>query len=157
MTSVERVMAYTKLDSEPGYKVERLPPEHWPREGSITFQDVSMTYYPGGPQVLKKINLNITGGAKIGVVGRTGAGKSSFVAAFLRMPDPDGDVLVDGVRIREINLRESRKSIFGSWSKPSPFQWIAEEESRPYRTIPRRRFMASFRGCSTEGFCGESG
>ena len=59
MTSVERVMTYTKLDSEPGYKVQRLSPEHWPHKGNITFQDVSLTYYPGGPQVLKKINLSI--------------------------------------------------------------------------------------------------
>ena len=111
MTSVERVMTYTKLDSEPGYKVQRLPPEHWPHEGDITFQDVSLTYYPGGPQVLKKINLNIRGGAKIGIVGRTGAGKSSFVAALMRMPDADGDIMVDGFRIQEINLREARRSI----------------------------------------------
>jgi len=111
MTSVERVMTYTKLESEPGYKVEQLPPESWPREGNITFQDVSLTYYPGGPQVLKKINLNIHGGAKIGVAGRTGAGKSSFVAALMRMPDGDGDIMVDGVRIKEINLPEARRCI----------------------------------------------
>ncbi|XP_020607729.1 multidrug resistance-associated protein 4-like, partial [Orbicella faveolata] len=91
MTSVERVMTYTKLDSEPGYKVHRLPPNQWPHAGNITFQDVSLTYYPGGPRVLKRINLNIKGGTKIGVVGRTGAGKSSFVAALMRMPDADGD------------------------------------------------------------------
>jgi len=111
MTSVERVMTYTKLDSEPGYKVERLPPENWPREGNVTFQDVSLTYYPGGPQVLKKINLKIKGGEKIGVAGRTGAGKSSFVTALLRMPDADGDIMVDGIRIKEINLPEARKCI----------------------------------------------
>ena len=68
MTSVKRVMAYTKLDPEPGYKVHSLPLEHWPHEGSITFQDVSLTYYPGGPQVLKRINLNIRGGTKIAVL-----------------------------------------------------------------------------------------
>ena len=111
MTSVERVMTYTKLDSEPGYKVERLPPENWPREGNVTFQDVSLTYYPGGPQVLKKINLKIKGGEKIGVAGRTGAGKSSFVTALLRMPDADGDIMVDSIRIKEINLPEARKCI----------------------------------------------
>ena len=111
MTSVERVMTYTKLDSEPGYKVERLIPEHWPIEGTITFQDVSMTHYPGGPQVLKTINLNIKGGAKIGVAGRTGAGKSSFVAALLRMPDADGDIIIDNVPIKEINLQEARRYI----------------------------------------------
>ena len=110
MTSVERVMTYTKLGPEPGYKVEQLSPEHWPHEGNITFHDVSMTYYPEGPQVLKKINLEIQGGAKIGVVGRTGAGKSSFVAALMRMPDGDGDIMV-GVQIKEINLREARRCV----------------------------------------------
>ena len=111
MTSVERVMTYTKLDPEPGYKVDKRPPEHWPSEGNITFQDVSLTYYPGGPQVLKKINLNIRGGAKIGVAGRTGAGKSSFVAALLRMPDADGEIMVDGVNITKINLQQARRCI----------------------------------------------
>ena len=111
MTSVERVMTYTKLHSEPGYKVERLPPEHWPRVGSIVFQDVSLTYYPGGPRVLKKINLNFEGGAKIGVAGRTGAGKSSFVAALMRMPDADGEIMIDDIPIKEINLKEARRCI----------------------------------------------
>ena len=101
-------MTYTKLDSEHGYKVKRLPPEKWPHKGNITFQDVSLTYYPGGPQVLKEINLNINSGVKIGVIGRTGAGKSSLVAALIRMPDADGDILIDNVGIKDINLRESR-------------------------------------------------
>ena len=111
MTSVERVMTYTKLDSEPGYNVHRLPPDQWPHAGNVTFQDVSLTYYPGGPQVLKNINLNIKGGTKIGVAGRTGAGKSSFVAALMRMPDADGDILVDDIPIKQINLQEARRCI----------------------------------------------
>ena len=111
MTSAERVMTYTKLESEPGYKVERIPPENWPSEGNINFRDVSLIYYPGGPQVLKRINVNIKGGAKIGVAGRTGAGKSSFVAALLRMPDADGDIIVDDVPIHGINLQEARRCI----------------------------------------------
>ena len=111
MTSVERVITYTKLESEPGYKVQRLPPHDWPHEGNITFQDVSLMYYPGGPQVLKKINLRIKGGTKIGVTGRTGAGKSSFVAALMRMPDADGDILVDDIPIKQINLQEARRCI----------------------------------------------
>ena len=111
MTSVERVMTYTKLESEPGYNVERLPPEHWPHKGNITFQDVSLTYYPGGPQVLNKITLSIEGGAKIGVAGRTGAGKSSLVAAVMRMPDADGEIILDGVGMKDINLREARRCI----------------------------------------------
>ena len=111
MTSVERVMTYTNLDSEPGYKVHRLPPEHWPQKGNITFHDVSLIYYPGGPQALKKINLNIKGATKIGVAGRTGAGKSSFVAALMRMPDADGDITIDDIPIKQINLQEARRCI----------------------------------------------
>ena len=111
MTSVERVMTYTKLDSEPGYRVERLPPEFWPGEGKITFEDVSLTYYPGGPQVLKKMNLNIKAGTKIGIAGRTGAGKSSFVAALLRMPDAVGDITIDDVPIKDIRLQIARRCI----------------------------------------------
>ena len=110
MISVERVMTYTKLETEPGYK-ERCSSDDWPREGNITFQNVSLTYSPGGPQVLKKINLDIHGGTKIGVAGRTGAGKSSFVAALMRMPDTDGDITVDEVPVKEINLREARRCI----------------------------------------------
>ena len=111
MTSVERVMTYTKLDAEPGYQVERRPPEHWPRGGNITFQSVSMTYYPGGPQVLKDINIEIKGGLNIGVAGRTGAGKSSFVAVLLRMPDAGGDLIIDDFQIKKINLPDARRCV----------------------------------------------
>ena len=111
MTSVERVMTYTKLDREPGYEEERTPPKDWPRRGSIVLRDVSLTYYPGGPQVLKNINLSIKGGAKIGVAGRTGAGKSSFVAALMRMPDADGEIIIDDVPVKEIGLQQARRGI----------------------------------------------
>ena len=111
MTSVERVMTYTKLDHEPGYKVSELPPEQWPFKGDITFQDLSMTYYPGGPQVLRKLNLHIKGGTNVGVTGRTGAGKSSLVAALLRMPDAQGAIMIDGIPIKDINLQVARRCI----------------------------------------------
>ena len=111
MTSAERVISYTEIDPEPGYRVERPPPGYWPPEGNIIFKEVSLTYYPGGPEVLKKINLNVKGGTKIGVTGRTGAGKSSFVAALMRMPEASGDIIVDGVRINEISLGEFQRSI----------------------------------------------
>ena len=111
MTSVERVMTYTKLDREPGYEEERTSLEDWPQRGSIVLRNVSLTHYPGGPQVLKNINLSIKGGAKIGVAGRTGAGKSSFVAALMRMPDADGEIIIDHVPVKEIGLQQARRGI----------------------------------------------
>ena len=121
MTSVERAMTYTELESEPGYNVQRNPLELWPHEGNIAFKDVSLTYYPGGPQSLKDITLNINGGAKVGIAGRAGAGKSSFVAALMRMPEADGDILIDNVCIRDINLQESRRAITILGQNPALF------------------------------------
>ena len=121
MTSVERAMTYTELESEPGYNVQRNPLELWPHEGNIAFKDVSLTYYPGGPQSLKDITLNINGGAKVGIAGRTGAGKSSFVAALMRMPEADGDILIDNVCVRDINLQESRRAITILGQNPALF------------------------------------
>lgn len=121
MTSVERAMTYTELESEPGYNVQRNPLELWPHEGNIAFKDVSLTYYPGGPQSLKDITLNINGGAKVGIAGRTGAGKSSFVAALMRMPEADGDILIDNVCIRDINIQESRRAITILGQNPALF------------------------------------
>ena len=111
MTSVERVITYTKLESEPGYKTKTLPITYWPCDGQVTFRNVTLSYYEHGPQVLRDLNFSIHGKSRVGVVGRTGAGKSSLVAAFLRMPDAQGDVIIDGVKIADINLKESRRCI----------------------------------------------
>lgn len=92
MTSVERVMAYTKIDSELGYSTPSLPPGSWPSKGRLELQNLSLVYFDGGPLILKNINVCISSKEKVGVVGRTGAGKSSLVSALFRMPDPLGKV-----------------------------------------------------------------
>ena len=80
MTSVERVLSYTNLKSEPGYSLEKKPPTDWPSEGRIEVKDVSLVYYKGGPAVLRDLNLSFALGEKIGIAGRTGAGQyESFV------------------------------------------------------------------------------
>ena len=121
MTSVERVMTYTEIESESGYHIEAKTPEHWPRDASIAFNDVSLRYYPGGPQVLKNLNVNIEGKAHIGVAGRTGAGKSSLTAALLRMPEAMGVITIDGVNLATINLHDSRRCISVLGQNPGLF------------------------------------
>ena len=127
MTSVERVMKYTKLDHEPGYKMKKLPPEHWPSKGDITLQDLSMTYYPGGPQVLRNVNLHIKGGTNVGVTGRTGAGKSSLVAALLRMPEAQGALMIDDIVVKDINLQVSRRCVSVLGQRPVLFSGSLRE------------------------------
>ncbi|KAK2574259.1 ATP-binding cassette sub-family C member 4 [Acropora cervicornis] len=111
MTSVQRVMAYTSLDPEPGYKIKALPPINWPHNGHVSFRNVVMRYYPGGPQVLKNLCFEISGKTRVGIVGRTGDGKSSLVAAILRMPESEGNIIIDDVPIKDIQLQETRRCI----------------------------------------------
>ena len=93
MTSVERVFTYTEIDPEPGYNNETLPPEDWPTVGTLTLHDLSLAYLKGAPATLNSINVSVDAKAKVGVVGRTGAGKSSLAAALFRMPEPKGKVI----------------------------------------------------------------
>ena len=92
MTSVERVISYTEIEPEPGYNAEALPPEVWPTAGALTLHDLSLAYLKGAPTTLNGISVCIAAKEKVGVVGRTGAGKSSLVAALFRMPEPEGSV-----------------------------------------------------------------
>ena len=111
MTSVERVLEYTRLGSEPGYTIKTLPPKHWPCDGHVSFKNVYMRYYPGGPVVLKNLTFEIQPRNKLGIVGRTGDGKSSIISALLRMPEAEGEIFIDGVCITDVQIQESRKCI----------------------------------------------
>ena len=82
MTSVERVISYTDLDSEPGYNLQKKPPRDWPAEGRIELKDVSLVYYRGGPTVLRDLNLSFAPAEKIGIAGRTGAGRYKHCVSF---------------------------------------------------------------------------
>ena len=103
MTSVERVFTYTEIDPEPGYNTEALPPEAWPTAGALTLHDLSLAYLKGAPATLNNISVCIAAKEKVGVAGRTGAGKSSLVAAFFRMPEPEGSVRIFFLPYKLIN------------------------------------------------------
>ena len=111
MTSVERVITYTQIEQEPGYDNYQQPPKNWPQHGQVRINNLGLVYYQGGPKTLKDITFNIDSQEKIGIVGRTGAGKSSLVAALSRMPQPTGDVIIDDVNIGDINIQSSRRAM----------------------------------------------
>ena len=111
MTAVERVVNYTKLDPEPGYGTSTAPPESWPQEGTLQFKNMSLAYAEDGPRVLKDITLSVGDKEKVGIVGRTGAGKSSVASALFRMPEPEGNIFVGGLDVATLGLQASRRAI----------------------------------------------
>ncbi|CAK9310098.1 unnamed protein product [Citrullus colocynthis] len=114
MVSVERIKQFTIIPSEAAWRVkDTLPPPYWPTHGDVHLQDLLVRYRPNTPLVLKGITLSIHGGEKIGVVGRTGSGKSTLVQVFFRLVEPSGGkIIVDGIDIGTLGLHDLR-SRFG--------------------------------------------
>lgn len=114
MNSAERLNSYaTNLPVEAPYIItENTPPPNWPSEGSITFEHASLAYRPGLPLVLKDLNFTINSIEKIGICGRTGAGKSSIMTALYRLSELDsGKIEIDGIDISKLGLKDLRSKL----------------------------------------------
>uniref|UniRef100_A0A8C9WP25 Multidrug resistance-associated protein 4 n=1 Tax=Scleropages formosus TaxID=113540 RepID=A0A8C9WP25_SCLFO len=102
---------YTELESEAPWETEKKPPPDWPRHGNITFDQVNFAYNSDGPVVLKSMNAVFRSKEKVGIVGRTGAGKSSLISALFRLAEPEGTILIDGMKTSEIGLHDLRQKM----------------------------------------------
>ncbi|KAJ3620166.1 hypothetical protein MTP99_004150 [Tenebrio molitor] len=110
MKSVERVVEYADVTPEED-KWTCTPHESWPKHGGITFSAVSMRHSAHNPLVLQDLNLTIRAGEKIGIVGRTGAGKSSIISTLFRLYNFEGTISIDGVDIKTVPLHALRSKI----------------------------------------------
>ncbi|GAB5566426.1 ATP-binding cassette sub-family C member 4 isoform X2 [Prionailurus iriomotensis] len=111
MISVERVIEYTDLEKEAPWEYQNHPPPTWPQEGMIVFDNVNFTYSLDGPLVLKHVTALIKPREKVGIVGRTGAGKSSLISALFRLSEPEGKIWIDKILTTEIGLHDLRKKM----------------------------------------------
>ena len=112
MTSVERILEYTTIESEEGRGDTKQPVrEKWPDNGSIAFKNVSLRYSDVQPYVLKSLNFVINSKEKVGIVGRTGAGKTSLISALFQLTETDGEILIDGVDTKSIHLHTLRSNL----------------------------------------------
>ncbi|KAI5949274.1 YCF1 [Candida jiufengensis] len=113
IVAVERCLEYSTLKSEaPEIIPNHRPPTNWPQQGEIKFQNYSTKYRPELDLVLKNINLEIKPKEKIGIVGRTGAGKSSITLAIFRIIEAfKGDINIDGIQTNTIGLFDLRHKL----------------------------------------------
>lgn len=113
MNSVERLQEYERVDQEPPAKIPETKPEAtWPTAGELDVREVSLRYAPNLPRVIKNVSFHVQPGSKIGIVGRTGAGKSTIITAFFRFLDLDlGQITIDGVDISKIGLTDLRQAL----------------------------------------------
>nr|ALU63334.1 multidrug resistance-associated protein 4 isoform X1 [Oryzias melastigma] len=111
MTSVERVVEYTELQSEAPWEMQKRPPPDWPSKGLVTFDQVSFSYSDDGQPVLHNLKATFRPQEKVGIVGRTGAGKSSLVSALFRLAEPQGKIYIDNVVTSEIGLHDLRQKM----------------------------------------------
>ncbi|KAG5881447.1 hypothetical protein JTB14_037665 [Gonioctena quinquepunctata] len=129
MISVERVLQYTKLEREANAEEDRSaknmsedwshyatmtymdPDKNWPQSGAVRFKNVFLMYAADAPPVLKNLNVEIEAGEKVGIVGRTGAGKSTLISALFRLAPIEGAIVIDGTDTSRLRLRDLRSKI----------------------------------------------
>ncbi|CAB3400543.1 unnamed protein product [Caenorhabditis bovis] len=114
IVSVERVKEYSEVETEADWESEdgKKPPKNWPTRGKITINNYSARYRPGLNLVVKQLNAEIGPHEKVGIVGRTGAGKSSVTLSLFRIIEAaEGQIVIDGVNIAEIGLHDLRSNL----------------------------------------------
>ncbi|XP_022166672.1 probable multidrug resistance-associated protein lethal(2)03659 [Myzus persicae] len=138
MTSVERVLEYTNVPQEPALESapNKKPPREWPNKGKIIFDKLYLRYDLETPFILKNINVTIEATEKIGIVGRTGAGKSSLIGALFRLAFNEGGITIDGIEIHELGLHDLRSKISIIPQEPVLFSGTMRKNLDPFDEYP---------------------
>ncbi|KAI5206406.1 ABC multidrug transporter-like protein [Aureobasidium subglaciale] len=133
MNSTERIYYYgNNLEEEaPLHTIDVRPT--WPEKGEIVFNNVQMRYREGLPLVLKGLKMHVNAGERIGVVGRTGAGKSTIMSTLFRLVElSGGSITVDGLNIAEIGLRDLRSRLSIIPQDPTLFKGTIRSNLDPF-------------------------
>jgi ATP-binding cassette, subfamily C (CFTR/MRP), member 4 len=147
MVAVERVASYGKVTSESPLETEAddLLHETWPSEGSIDIKNLSVRYQKQLPPSLSGLNFHSKGGVRIGIVGRTGSGKSTFLHAFLRLLEAEeGKIAIDQEDLSKLGLHKIRKLISVIPQTPFLFSgWTLRDNLDPFKKHSDKEIMQS--------------
>ncbi|KAL2322775.1 hypothetical protein Fmac_027154 [Flemingia macrophylla] len=122
--SVERILQYTSLQSEAPLVIKDNQPDNsWPSYGEVHIQDLQVRYAPHLPIVLRGLTCTFTAGAKTGIVGRTGSGKTTLVQTLFRLIEPiAGQILIDSINISLIGVHDLRSKLSIIPQDPTMFE-----------------------------------
>ncbi|RKP29013.1 P-loop containing nucleoside triphosphate hydrolase protein [Metschnikowia bicuspidata] len=134
MNSVERLQEFERVEQEPPAEIPGTKPDSsWPTAGEIDVRDVSLRYVPELPRVIKNVSFHVQACHKVGIVGRTGAGKSTIITAFFRFMDLDsGEITIDGVNISHIGLADLRQALTIIPQEPTLFTGTIRSNLDPF-------------------------
>ncbi|TYI05186.1 hypothetical protein ES332_A10G070900v1, partial [Gossypium tomentosum] len=124
MISVERIKQFMCIPSGPPATIDdKMPSPSWPSAGRIELQELKIRYRPNAPLVLKGITCTFKEGTRVGVVGRTGSGKSTLIGALFRLVEPaEGKIFIDGLDICSIGLKDLRMKLSIIPQEPTLFR-----------------------------------
>lgn len=147
MNSVERVREYLEVDQEAAPVIpESRPTTGWPTEGAVEFNGYTTRYRPDLDAVLKDVSFSVKPGEKVGIVGRTGAGKSSLALALFRgLEAENGQILIDGVDIGSIGLRDLREAITIVPQDPTLFTGTIRSNLDPFSLFSDEEIFTAIR------------
>jgi ATP-binding cassette, subfamily C (CFTR/MRP), member 1 len=133
MNATERIHYYgTKLEEEAPLRLGNVP-DSWPEHGDIVFDNVQMRYRAGLPLVLKGFSMHVAAGERIGVVGRTGAGKSTIMSTLFRLVElSGGSISIDGVDIAKVGLHDLRSRLSIIPQDPTLFRGTIRSNLDPF-------------------------
>lgn len=137
MTSVERIREYCDVQSEPELETSdpsNKPPGEWPNAGKLIFDNLKMKYHESGEYILKGLNFEVNSSEKIGIVGRTGAGKSSIIQSIFRLNLNEGLIQIDERDISLIGLHDLRSKISVIPQEPVLFSGTLRYNLDPFDT-----------------------
>ncbi|KAL5986042.1 hypothetical protein ACLOJK_028032 [Asimina triloba] len=147
MVSVERVLEYMDIPQEELCGCNSLNPD-WPSQGHVKFEHVTLRYVPSLPAALHDVSFNIEAGMQVGIVGRTGAGKSSVINALFRLtPICSGNILIDGVNVADVAVRYLRSCLSVVPQSPFLFDGPLRDNLDPLRTMSDAKIWEALEKC----------
>ncbi|XP_067934559.1 ATP-binding cassette sub-family C member 2-like [Watersipora subatra] len=156
IVAVERILEYSEVEQEAAWDCSEPPPSEWPTSGSVKFINYATRYRPELDLVINGLSIEVKPREKVGIVGRTGAGKSSLTLSLFRLIEAaQGNITIDGVNIADVGLHDLRNNITILPQDPILFSGSVRENLDPFTKCSDERLWQVLEQCQLKEFVSE--